>query len=158
MSASLPLKEAAKITCGNALRLDWETVCPPLAEGEEVFIAGNPPFLGSTYQGKEQKADLAFVFGDHVKSFAAFDFVAAWFFKAARYIRGRSAKAALVSTNSICQGYSVAALWPHVLQDDLEIGFAHKDFKWRNNASANATVICSIIGLRNASGDQVFSG
>lgn len=149
--AALPLKDAANIRTGNALREDWEQVCPPPVDGQEVFIAGNPPFLGSTYQGKEQKADLAYVFAGHVSSFAAFDFVAAWFFKASRYIRGRQARAALVSTNSICQGYSVAALWPHVLGDDLEIGFAHKDFKWRNNASANAAVICSIIGMRNVS-------
>lgn len=147
--ASLPLRESAHIVCDNALRVDWEEVCPPPNVGGEVFIAGNPPFLGSTYQSKEQKSDLAFVFKEHVKSFAAFDFVAAWFFKASCYIRGREAKAALVSTNSICQGQSVAALWPHVLEDDLEIGFAHKDFKWRNNASANAAVICSIVGLRN---------
>ncbi len=147
--ASLPLRESAHIVCDNALRVDWEEVCPPPVDGEEVFIAGNPPFLGSTYQSKEQKADLAFVFREHVKSFAAFDFVAAWFFKASRYIRGKDAKAALVSTNSICQGQSVAALWPHVLGDDLEIGFAHKDFKWRNNASANAAVICSIVGVQN---------
>ncbi|WP_395172674.1 class I SAM-dependent DNA methyltransferase [Roseibium alexandrii] len=147
--AALPLKDAAHIRTGNSLRIDWEMVCPPPGEGEEVFIAGNPPFLGSTYQSKEQKADLAHVFSGHVKSFAAFDFVAAWFFKASQYIRGRSARAALVSTNSICQGYSVAALWPHVLEDDLEIGFAHKDFKWRNNASSNATVMCSVIGIRN---------
>jgi hypothetical protein len=147
--AALPLKDAAHIRTGNSLRIDWEEVCPPPGEGEEVFIAGNPPFLGSTYQSKEQKADLAHVFSGHVKSFAAFDFVAAWFFKASRYIRGRTARAALVSTNSICQGYSVAALWPHVLEDDLEIGFAHKDFKWQNNASSNATVMCSVIGIRN---------
>ena len=149
--AALPLKDAAHIRTGNSLRIDWEEVCPPPCEGEEVFIAGNPPFLGSTYQSKEQKVDLAYVFSGHVKSFAAFDFVAAWFFKASRYIRGRTARAAFVSTNSICQGYSVAALWPYVLEDDLEIGFAHKDFKWRNNASANAAVICSIVGLRNLS-------
>ncbi|NIY95766.1 class I SAM-dependent DNA methyltransferase [Salipiger sp. HF18] len=149
--AALPLKDAAHIRTGNSLRIDWEEVCPPPGDGEEVFIAGNPPFLGSTFQSKEQKADLAHVFGGHVKSFAAFDFVAAWFFKASRYIRGRTARAALVSTNSICQGYSVAALWPHVLEDDLEIGFAHKDFKWRNNASSNATVMCSVIGIRNRS-------
>ncbi|WP_045390122.1 DNA methyltransferase [Falsirhodobacter sp. alg1] len=149
--AALPLKDAANIRTGNALREDWEQVCPPPVDGQEVFIAGNPPFLGSTYQSKEQKADLARVFAGHVSSFAAFDFVAAWFFKASQYIHGRQARAALVSTNSICQGYSVAALWPHILGDDLEIGFAHKDFKWRNNASANAAVICSIVGLRNVS-------
>ena len=151
MPALLPLRDGGHIVCGNALRLDWDKVCPPPVEGEEVYIAGNPPFLGSTYQSAEQKRDLAHVFADHVKSFAALDFVAAWFFKASRYIRGRNAQAALVSTNSICQGQSVPALWPHLLRDDLEIGFAHRSFKWRNNASANAAVICSIIGLRNHS-------
>lgn len=151
MPALLPLRDGGRIHCGNSLRLDWDQVCPPPVEGEEVYIAGNPPFLGSTYQSAEQKADLAHVFSAHVKAFAAFDFVAAWFFKASRYIRGRTAQAALVSTNSICQGQSVPALWPHLLQDDLEIGFAHTSFKWRNNASENATVMCVVVGLRNAS-------
>ena len=153
-TAALPLRDAANVVCDNSLRVDWERVCPPPTEGEEVFIAGNPPFLGSTYQSDGQKADLAHVFATHVKSFAAFDFVAAWFFKASRYIRDYDARAAFVSTNSICQGQSVAGLWPHVLGEDLEIFFAHRDFKWRNNASANAAVICSIIGIRNPSNAQ----
>ncbi len=151
MPALLPLRDGGQITCYNALRLNWGDVCPPPVAGEEVYIAGNPPFLGSTNQSKEQKADLSFVFSSSVKNFAAFDFVAAWFFKASRYIQGQSARAALVSTNSICQGYSASALWPHILEDKIEIGFAHRDFKWRNNASANATVMCSIIGLRSIS-------
>ncbi|MFS2319151.1 class I SAM-dependent DNA methyltransferase [Maricaulis sp. D1M11] len=151
-ASPLPLRDGGHIVCDNALRIDWEDVCPPPRDDEEVYIAGNPPFLGSTYQSKAQKADLAFVFAGRVQSYAAFDFVAAWFFKASNYIRARQAKAALVATNSICQGYSVAALWPHVLGEDLEIGFAHKDFKWRNNAKSNAAVVCSIIGVRNRSG------
>ncbi|WP_366880513.1 DNA methyltransferase [Maricaulis sp.] len=151
-ASPLPLRDGGHIVCDNALRIDWEDVCPPPREDEEVYIAGNPPFLGSTYQSKAQKTDLAFVFSGQVQSYAAFDFVAAWFFKASNYIRARPAKAALVATNSICQGYSVAALWPHVLGEDLEIGFAHKDFKWRNNAASNAAVVCSIIGVRNRSG------
>lgn len=158
--ADLPLRDAANVVCGNALRVNWEAVCPVPEDGGEVFIAGNPPFLGSTYQTKDQKADLTFVFSGSIKKYAAFDFVSAWFFKASRYIRGRNARAALVSTNSICQGQSVAAFWPHVLTDGMEIGFAHRDFKWRNNASANAAVICSIIGLRNTSRDvkRLFTG
>ncbi|KIC23383.1 class I SAM-dependent DNA methyltransferase [Leisingera sp. ANG-S3] len=148
---TLPLRDGGHIVCANALRLDWEMVCPPPRSEEEVYVAGNPPFLGSTYQSKEQKADLANVFAGKIKNFAAFDFVAAWFYKAAEFIRGRNSKAALVATNSVCQGYSVAALWPHVLGEDLEIGFAHKDFKWRNNASSNAAVICSIVGVQSKS-------
>ena len=148
---ALPLRDGGNIACDNALRLDWEAVCPPPGENEEVFIAGNPPFLGSTYQTKEQKADLAYVFKDHVQNYAAFDFVAAWFFKASRYLENKDARAAFVATNSICQGYSVAALWPYVLKDQLEIFFAHKDFKWRNNAAANAAVICSVVGIQRRS-------
>lgn len=151
MPPLLPLRDGGNIRCANALRVNWDEVCPPPIGSEEVFIAGNPPFLGSTYQSKEQKADLGEVFAGVTPSYAAFDFVSAWFFKAARYVEGCSARSALVSTNSICQGYSVAALWPHILSVELEIAFAHKDFKWRNNASANAAVICSIIGLRNKS-------
>lgn len=148
---ALPLRDGGRITCGNALRLDWEDVCPPLRTGAEVFIAGNPPFLGSTYQSKDQKSDLAFVFSGTVKSFAAFDFVSAWFYKAAAFVRTGRCRAALVATNSVCQGYSVAALWPNVLHEDLEIFFAHKDFRWRNNAAKNAAVVCSIIGIRQIS-------
>ncbi|MBO9590614.1 DNA methyltransferase [Devosia sp.] len=151
MPPMLPLRDGGHIITDNALRVDWDTVCPPPAENEEVYIAGNPPFLGATYQTKKQKDDMAHVFGAHVKSFAAFDYVAAWFFKASQYIRGRRARVALVSTNSICQGYSVPALWPHILRDDLEIDFAHREFRWSNNASANAAVVCSIVGVRNKS-------
>lgn len=176
----LPLDAENWITCGNALRLDWLSVCPPVGtevkirgedlleapldnaeigfenEGGETYVCGNPPFLGSTYQTKEQKADLALVFKGNVKSFAAFDYVSAWFFKAANYLRRTPARAALVSTNSICQGYSVSSFWPHVLRDDLEIGFAHRSFKWKNNASNNAAVICAIIGLRAKSPDPKY--
>lgn len=149
MPALLPLRDGGNIVCGNSLRLNWEGVCPPPEGEEEVYIAGNPPFLGKTQQDTKQKADMDHVFAQHVASYRAFDLVAAWFFKSSQFIRGRQARAALVSTNSICQGYSVAGLWPHILKDNLEIGFAHRDFKWRNNASANAAVICSIIGIRN---------
>lgn len=145
---TLPLKDGGQIVCGNALRVEWEDICPPPVGDEEVYIAGNPPFLGSTYQSKGQKADLAYVFSENVKNFAAFDFVAAWFYRAAQFIKSRPSKAAFVATSSICQGYSVAALWPHILSENLEIGFAHKNFTWRNNAAANAAVVCSIIGIR----------
>lgn len=171
----LPLDAMNWITCGNALRLDWLSICPPTGtgvkmhgedlfstpldqaeidfenEGGETFLCGNPPFLGSTYQTKEQKSDLSHVFKGTVKSYAAFDYVSAWFFKAGEYLRFTPAIAAFVSTNSVCQGYSVSALWPNLLRDDLEIGFAHQSFKWKNNASHNAAVICVIIGIRSKS-------
>lgn len=149
--SALPLKNAASIVRDNALRLDWETVCPPPQGKEEVFIVGNPPFLGKAQQDEDQKADMDFVFSGKVKSYRAFDLVAAWFFKAAEYVRAHGAKSALVATNSICQGASASSLWPELLRHDLEIGFAHRSFKWRNNASANAAVICVIVGLRQQS-------
>lgn len=151
MPALLPLRDGGNIHCGNSLRLDWETVCPPPVEGEEVYIAGNPPFLGKAKQDKKQKADRDFVFTGKIKTFKALDFVAGWTFKAGNYIRGHRAKAALVSTNSLCQGASVPLLWPTVLGDDIEIFFAHRSFKWRNSAAKNAAVMCAITGLQNVS-------
>ena len=149
--AALPLRDAANILRDDSLFVRWEVHCPPPAEGEEVFIAGNPPFLGKAQQEADQKAGMDHVFAGHVKSYRAFDFVAAWFFKAANYLRGRNVRAALVSTNSICQGASASNLWPELLTGGVEIGFAHRSFKWRNNASANAAVICVVVGLRNMS-------
>lgn len=149
--AALPLKDAAHIRRGDSLHTKWEEVCPHPGEEEEVFIAGNPPFLGKAQQDAEQKAGMDHVFKGKVKSYRAFDFVAAWFFKASNYLRGRNVRAALVSTNSICQGASAANLWPEILTDGVEIGFAHRSFKWRNNASANAAVICVVVGMRNKS-------
>ncbi len=147
--APLPLREAAHIVCGNALRLDWDTVCPPPKAEDLVYIIGNPPFLGKQYQNAEQKADMTTVFSGSVKNYKGLDYVAAWYFKAARYIQGRQAEAALVATNSLCQGQAVNALWPDLLGEGLEISFAHTSFKWRNNASHNAAVTCIIVGLRN---------
>lgn len=149
--AALPLKDSAHIRTGNSLRIDWEEACPPPVEGEEVFIAGNPPFLGDGSRSAEQNADMDFVLKGHIDAYRRVDFVACWMFKAANYLRGRNVRSALVATNSICQGQAVGAFWANVLIDGVEIGFAHQTFKWRNNASANAAVMCVIVGLRNVS-------
>lgn len=158
--ADLPLRDAANVVCGNALRLNWERVCPVPEDGGEVFIAGNPPFLGDNSRSDDQNADMDHVLAAHLPAHRRIDFVSCWVFKAANYIRGRNARSALVSTNSICQGQSVGALWPYVLTGGVEIGFAHTSFKWRNNASANAAVICVIVGLRNVSNQpkRLFTG
>ena len=148
-TGSLPLPDGAAITHANALRIDWADACLPPEGDEELYVVGNPPFLGATYQSKEQKEDMKAVFEGHLPSYKSLDFVAAFFFKAARFIEGRNAQAALVSTNSICQGQSVAALWPGLLGDHLEIGFAHRSFRWSNSAKRNAAVTCVIVGLRN---------
>lgn len=143
----LPLKEAGHITQGNATRLDWKTVCP-IDLADEVYILGNPPYLGSRNQDKEQKDDMKFVF---TKDYKSLDYVSCWFYLGAKYIEGLNAQIALVSTNSVCQGEQVALTWPRILNDKIEIGFAYQSFKWTNNAKGNAGVTVIIVALRNVS-------
>ena len=144
---ALPLRPSGHIICGNACRIDWNTVCPHTAE-EEVYVMGNPPYLGSSMQDEEQKSDLAAVCG-HFPNYKNLDYIASWFYKGACYIKGTKSKCAFVSTNSICQGEQVSLLWSPILKLDVEISFAYKSFKWNNNAKNNAAVICIIIGLQN---------
>lgn len=142
---ALPLQDGGNIVQGNATRLDWEEICPK-NNGDEIYILGNPPYLGSRNQNKEQKEDMKIVF---TKEYKSLDYIAVWFYKGAEYIRSINAKCAFVSTNSISQGEQVSLTWPRVLKDDLEICFAHQSFKWQNNAKANAGVTVVIIGLAN---------
>ena len=144
---SLPLQDGGNIVHGNATRIDWESVCSK-EDGDEIYILGNPPYLGSRNQNKEQKEDMKSVF---MKDYKSLDYIACWFYLGADYIRGINAKCAFVSTNSISQGEQVALTWPRVLKSDLEICFAHQSFKWQNNAKSNANVIVVIIGISNQS-------
>lgn len=143
----LPLKEAGNITHGNAARVDWEVACPK-KDNDEIYIIGNPPYLGSRNQDAEQKADMEAVFR---KDYKSLDYVSIWFYKGSKYIEGFNAQLAFVSTNSICQGLLVALTWQRILNKNIEIGFAHQSFKWINNAKANAGVTVIIVGLRNTS-------
>ncbi|MGZ5030034.1 MAG: class I SAM-dependent DNA methyltransferase [Methylobacter sp.] len=167
----LPLEAQNWITCDNALRLDWLSVCPPTGsavkqhaddlfdtplvqleidfenEGGETYICGNPPYLGSQDQSPEQKADLAIAFNGAIKSTKSADYVSGWFIKARRYIVENEGVFAFVATNSICQGRQVSLFWPAILGEDLEIRFAVPSFVWSNLASKKAAVIVSIIGL-----------
>ena len=143
----LPLKQAGNIVSGNAARINWEEVCPK-NEGDEIYIIGNPPYLGSRNQDAEQKADMEFVFR---KDYKSLDYVSIWFYKGAKFIRNCNAQLAFVSTNSVCQGLLVALTWPRILNDTIEISFAHQSFKWTNNAIGNAGVTVIIVGLRNKS-------
>jgi hypothetical protein len=142
---ALPLKNITQIVCGNACRIDWNEVCPHTPE-EEVFIFGNPPYLGSSMQDEKQKADLEHVCGKF-QNYKNLDYIANWFYLGTLYIKGSKARCAFVSTNSICQGDSVALLWPNVFDKGVEIHFAYQSFKWTNNAKYNATVMVVIIGL-----------
>ena len=149
----LPLKEAGNITQGNATRLNWEDTCPK-NENDEIYILGNPPYLGSRNQDKEQKEDMKFVFFD-VKNFKKLDYIASWFYLGAKYIKEFNAKCAFVSTNSICQGEQVSIIWPNIL-NKVNINFAHQSFKWTNNAKGNAGVTVVIIGLSNTENQKVL--
>ena len=140
---ALPLKNITQIVCGNACRIDWNEVCPHTPE-EEVFVFGNPPYLGSRRQDSSQKKDMELIFK---YDFGELDYIACWFMVGAQYIKRTRAKYAFVSTNSICQGLQVALLWKRVLKDGLVINFAYKSFKWQNNAKYNAAVICVIVGV-----------
>ncbi len=142
---ALPLQDGGNIVHGNATRLNWEEVCPK-NDSDEIYILGNPPYLGSRNQEKSHKGDMEYVFKKEYKSL---DYIACWFYLGANYIRGINAKCAFVSTNSISQGEQVSLTWPRVLKDDLEISFAHQSFKWQNNAKSNAGVTVVIIGLSN---------
>ncbi|MBP8063983.1 MAG: class I SAM-dependent DNA methyltransferase, partial [Acinetobacter sp.] len=146
---TLPLQAGGNIVHGNATRVDWEKVCPK-KESDEIYILGNPPYLGYALQSSEQKEDMAFVF-QNLDNYKKLDFIACWFYLGAKYIKGYNAQYAFVSTNSICQGEQVAILWQNIFDKNLEICFAHQSFKWKNNAKANAGVAVVIIGIRNIS-------
>jgi len=120
--------------------------------GGETYICGNPPYLGSTWQDAQQKADLEAVFAKHTKNWKSPDFVAGWFMKAAEYGTQTNAAAAFVSTNSICQGQQVPILWPAIFSTGHEIAFAYTSFKWANLASHNAGVTVVIVGIKNNPG------
>jgi len=142
----LPLKKSAKIVFGNALRIDWEDV---VSKKELSFILGNPPFVGSKLLDKDQRTDMATTF-EGVKNGKILDYVAAWYLKAAQYIKSTEIKAAFVSTNSITQGEQVSVLWNELMNTyDCKINFAHTTFKWNNKAKGKAAVYCVIIGFSN---------
>lgn len=147
---ALPLRDSGNIVHGNAMRIEWIDICPSI-DNAETYVVGNPPYLGSTWQSGQQKADLQFVFSPHAKTYKNLDYVACWYLKGAVYCRLANAQCAFVATNSICQGEQVPTLWPLLFRQGLEISFAYQSFKWQNNASKNAVVTCVIVGLRQIS-------
>lgn len=142
----LPLKPSGHIVHGNACRLDWNTICPHTPD-EEVYIMGNPPYLGSSLQNASQKEDMRIAIGDICKGWKKLDYIASWFIKGAKYCQNSKASMAFVTTNSISQGEQVSILWPIIFKLGLEIAFAYTSFKWSNNAKHNAVVTVVIIGL-----------
>ncbi len=158
------------ITCGNALRLDWLSICPPTGttvklvaedlfetpleqaeidfenEGGETYICGNPPYVGDKKQNKSQKADIKLVFEGFTKRWKSLDYICGFFFKAAKYNSIVASRSAFVATNSISQGQHVSLFWKLVL-DENELFFANLSFKWANLAAHNAGVTCVILGM-----------
>lgn len=146
---ALPLKTNCNIVHGNACRVDWNTVCPHTPE-EEVFVFGNPPYLGSTLQEQSHKDDMELVFLREKTNWKKLDYICSWFYLASLYCKTAIAKFAFVTTNSICQGEQIPILWPIMLKNNIEISFVHKSFKWTNNAKYNAGVSVIILGLESA--------
>ncbi len=169
----IPLRDKANVVHGNAAGLDWQEVCPnkPVKKAlleekqqrliateldnqraieeevwEEIYLIGNPPYLGSRNQKIEHKTDLKEVFVDGYKSL---DYVSIWFYQGAEYIRNTKAQLAFVSTNSITQGEHVGLLWPKILVNGINIKFGYTSFLWRNSARNNAGVTCVVIGLQS---------
>ncbi|MGN6148125.1 MAG: class I SAM-dependent DNA methyltransferase [Rhizomicrobium sp.] len=181
----LPLDAQNWITCQNALRLDWMSVCPPVGtgvkhhaedllhtpldqaqidfenQGGETYICGNPPYVGDKKQSALQKADMKAVFEKLTSRWKSFDYICGFVFKAAEYVSASSSAAsALVSTNSISQGMQVAQFWPLVFER-AKLAFATLSFKWSNLAANNAGVTCVIVGLgpkSSRSASKIFDG
>ncbi len=134
----IPLSKVDTVVCDNALRASWPTV---------DFILGNPPFLGSKMMSEEQRTDILSV-ADNLKNAGVLDFVTGWYLKASRLIAGTKTRVAFVSTNSICQGEQVGILWGELLERrNMQIHFAHRTFRWNNDARGVAAVHCVIVGF-----------
>lgn len=153
----LPLKTNAFIVEGNALRVNWESVVP---KSKLNYIMGNPPFVGARLMGKEQKADVNTIFPGW-KNAGNLDYVCCWYKKASDMMQGTSVRSALVSTNSVAQGESVANLWKPLFDDGVHIDFAYRTFRWDSEAKIKAHVHCVIIGFSVAASStpkKLFDG
>ena len=142
----LPLNKAAQIRHADALETDWESV---VTKNDLSFIIGNPPFIGSKIMKQSQRDQIVKEF-DNADGSGVLDYVTGWYIKAAKFIQGTKIKVAFVSTNSIVQGEQTSILWePMISKYNVKIHFAHRTFKWSNEAKGNAAVYCVIIGFAN---------
>lgn len=171
----IPLIDIPTIVRGNAAQLDWHEVCPNVGRAasrteqevlfdfdeprqtelaisqkiyDEIYIIGNPPYLGQRNQKDQHKKDLAFVFGDDkTAKYKKMDYVCIWFMKGAKYIRGTSARLSFVSTNSVTQGVQIEQLWPRLFSEGVDVKYAYRPFKWTNSARDVSGVYCVVISL-----------
>lgn len=154
----LPLKSYANIVEGNAVRLDWEDV---ISKNQLSYLMGNPPFVGARMMDTAQKEDVLHVFGKKWKNVGNLDYVSCWYKKAVDFCDGTDIRCALVSTNSICQGESVANLWKPLFKRGVHIDYAHRTFRWDSEAKIKAHVHCVIVGFSIAPFGKdkiIFSG
>lgn len=181
LAVFLPLDSQNWITCANALRIDWLSVCPPTGtgiklvgddlfhtpldqaqidfenEGGETYICGNPPYLGQSEMTDKEKDDLSAVFATTDIQWKMLDYVLGWFWKATQMCLSHTTRCAFVATNSICQGQQVPTFWSATLRTGLRIHFARTSFKWKNLAKNNAGVTVIVVGLANdVSGSRLY--
>ncbi|WP_094531170.1 DNA methyltransferase [Pseudanabaena sp. SR411] len=178
----LPLKSDNWITCGNALRLDWLSLCPPTGkgvtvqredldlwqetrdeaeidfvnEGGETYICGNPPYKGNAKKTTEQKEDLQPLLNREVDKWGLLDYVCGWFFKAFEYSQHTKTHFAFVATNSIAQGQHVSNFWKSLFEKGLKFTFAVRAFKWSNLARNDAGVTVVIVGAGYTTGSLII--
>jgi len=177
----LPLNQKNWITCGNALRLDWVSICEPggtgsskiysddlfgapldqakvefANEGGETYICGNPPYKGNAKKSVEQKDDLEFLFKGQFEKWGLLDYVCGWFFKASEYSRRYPCKFAFVATNSVAQGQHVSNFWKPLFEGGLRFFFGVRSFKWSNLAKHDAGVTVVIIGADRETGPAML--
>lgn len=101
---------------------------------------------------KRKKKDLLDIYidenGNNYPDSGKIDYVAGWYFNAAKYMNGTIVKAAFVSTNSICQGTMASAVWTPLFQRfSVNIIFARKTFIWSSESKIKAAVHCVIVGF-----------
>lgn len=175
----LPLSKENWIFCGNALRWDWLSICPPTGmgvkvvaddlfetsleqteidfenEGGETYICGNPPYKGNAKKTAEQKKDMGDLLDKKIEGWGLLDYVCGWLFKAHEYTKYTRAKFAFVATNSVSQGQHVTCFWKPLFDDGLKFNFAVRSFKWSNLAAndAGVTVVCIGAGVQAATSD-----
>ncbi|MBE9120319.1 class I SAM-dependent DNA methyltransferase [Tychonema sp. LEGE 07199] len=178
----LPLKADNWITCGNALRLDWLSLCPPTGtgvkvqredldlwgetreeaeidfenEGGETYICGNPPYKGNARKTIEQKEDLKSLLDGEVDKWGLLDYVCGWFFKSFEYSKHTKTRFAFVATNSIAQGQHVSNFWKPLFEKGLKFVFAVRSFKWSNLAANDAGVTVVVVGAGHSTGSPAI--
>ncbi len=166
----LPLDAQNWITQGNALRLDWLSICPPTGtgvklnaddlfhtpldqaqidfenEGGETYICGNPPYRGNAKKNAEQKEDLEWTLGSKFEKWGLLDYVCGWFSKAFDFSALMPCKFAFVATNSVAQGQHISNFWHPLFKEGLRFFFGIKSFKWSNLAANDAGVTVVVVG------------